>query len=484
MKIRIIGLPKAQIGMEEQEVPLAELEQGEIYESTQGTINKISDQGNTHEEGGEIVDDAKRVLEDTSDKRKDFISKNLKLSPQEIEEATGVKVDKPMTHSKAFEKVTDYYNKKAKKISNKLEKNMKAIKGWDDYYANNSLDVNLTQLNNIPTDQDIFDTLFDIQESKKEVMGVGNQTMVGQYGLSNDPTTLKIRKDAEAAETEYDKLMRIRAEAEAAEAEYDNMLTQEEGSYSPQPQKSSRFNEDLNWFDVAGDLMTVMGANRRAPMQSYDIQTSQYIPRTVSVEPYLQRSQSDFNAALSTMGNSGSSNANRANLFALKRQADNQAIGQVEAMNIQSQNDAAMREAQRRATQSEIDARVRQDFDGRFLGSLEAQRLQKLTGWDSLFSKMAQNKKLNREGDLIMQMYNYFDQFGRYNGQQRNFTGPNPLLGVMEGGSDGINKYAIADPYNMNPAYIYTKKDRRGNERKVYQANPPRQTQTFRSRIR
>lgn len=50
--------------------------------------------------------------------------------------------------------------------------------------------------------------------------------------------------------------------------------------------------------------------------------------------------------------------------------------------------------------------------------SKEAQRQQKLTSLDELYNRVAQNRKLNREGNLLMQLYPAFDQYGEYNGYQ------------------------------------------------------------------
>jgi len=63
----------------------AELEEGENYQTPQGDINKVPEGAGTHEEGGVQVPNAAKVLEDTSDKRKDKASKLLKIAPKQVE---------------------------------------------------------------------------------------------------------------------------------------------------------------------------------------------------------------------------------------------------------------------------------------------------------------------------------------------------------------------------------------------------------------
>jgi hypothetical protein len=173
MKVRIKKIPQYPDGGEGMSNPF----------QSEETINKISDEADLHESGGVQVGDSEleagevyttdetgemvRTLEDTSDKRKDELSKALKLSADEVEQITGFKPKSSMTHSKAFEKSSEYWDKKLKSVENKLKKNMDYATASDSKYAYNALEENLKILDTIPTKMDIFNALFDYQEAIK-----------------------------------------------------------------------------------------------------------------------------------------------------------------------------------------------------------------------------------------------------------------------------------------------------------------------------
>jgi hypothetical protein len=452
MRIRITAIPKAQMGLDNQGVPPAELEAGEIYSSTEGTINKISDKGNTHEDGGEIVLDADRILEDTSDKRTDVASKNLKVLPEELKDSFGVTVKKPVTHSKAFEIVSAYYEKKAKKIENVLKKNKKSI-NWNDKYAENSLNINAKNLQSIPTDQSIFDTLFEIQEAKKAPVSQEGMPMA-QYGWNN-----KVLNSAVDYAKKHPKGVGMQP------------------SYQAPPPILNDYNADLQWFNTAGPLMGIMDSARRGSTQYFGQESSPYTPKYATAEPYLQRNQSDYNAAIQGLDGTGIGNANRANLYAQKWLANQQAFGQVDQMNTSIGNTAAAAEATRRTNQSANNRINMGDFDNRFLSSIEAQRLQKNTSWDNLFSTIGAHNKHLTEGDLIMSMYQYFNQQGDYNGNQVRF---NNGFGKSNKSSSDVETIPIRSKYNALDAYVTTLRDQRGNRRAIRTEQPPKKTATFR----
>lgn len=400
MRIKILKLPKAQVGIDT-DVPIAELEQGEVYKATDGSIKKIGESGNRHEDGGEIVDDASQVLEDTSDKRKDIESKLLKISKEEIEEATGVKVDKDMTHSKAFEVVSEYYAKKAKRLENKLKKNLEHSKKFNSTYARNSMDINQSQLESIPSDDDIFNTLFSLQEMKKQNLGIGQEYSEDEIPMAAYGTNLLFNKGLESA------------------VNYAKSIPNKNSLQNTNTEK--KFNEPLRWYDLAGPIKAIMDSSSRVPTNYYPTESFQVSPRLMSAAPYLQEGQSDYNAALAMLPDNQIGYANAANLFARKYQLNNQALGNVQNQNAEILMRADQAEAARKNQQSINDVGARQNFEDRWLGSLEAQRNNFNAGLETIASRYAANNKLNREGDLIMQMYKYFDQFGRYNGNQFNF---------------------------------------------------------------
>lgn len=160
------------------QAPVAELEKGEVYQDQQGGIKKVSEKGALHDDGGVAIDDVHRVLEDTGDKRKDEDSKKLLLTPDEVEERTGYRPSKKVTHSKAFELATEYYDKKVSKMEKGVKKSIKNFETSNDKYAANSLEVNLAMLKTIPTKDELFSSLFDHQEEVKEI-----------HGMNPEPTT-------------------------------------------------------------------------------------------------------------------------------------------------------------------------------------------------------------------------------------------------------------------------------------------------------
>ena len=190
MRIKIIGAPKHQAGGQVNTVKglpdrlhhmaNVEAEAGEVYQARNGAINKISDSDPSHEQGGSFVPDVERVLEDTSMDRKDKASKTLKMSPDEVHTIFGVKPKRPLSHAKAYEfvkseyaKDTDRYNKNQKILNDKP--NFDKIK-------NNTAKLNFINREEIPTDQDVFDTLFEHQEAIKAVHDIQNDGKTNKYG--------------------------------------------------------------------------------------------------------------------------------------------------------------------------------------------------------------------------------------------------------------------------------------------------------------
>lgn len=160
-------------------------EAGEVYESVYGDIKKIPDHMDTHDDssGGVEVQDASRVLEDTGDKRDDLPSKILEISPDKLFDLIGVKSKKPVTHSKAFELASKVSDKEAKFTEKFLKRNVDSLdKSPNDIYAKNSMEANMKKLSNIKTKGEIFDTLFDHQESIKKFFNINDSGKEAQNG--------------------------------------------------------------------------------------------------------------------------------------------------------------------------------------------------------------------------------------------------------------------------------------------------------------
>jgi hypothetical protein len=189
-KVKIVGVPKHQAGGK---LPVVgglgpgmehfgniEAEAGEVYQDRRGGIKKISDHAPSHEQGGAFIPNAERVLEDTSMDRKDPASKKLKMSPDEVETIFGVRPKRPVSHAKAYEfikdeyaKDTDRYNKSNKVLNDKPH---------FDRTKYNTAKLNFINREDIPTDQDVFNTLFEHQEAIKAVHGIQNDGKTNKYG--------------------------------------------------------------------------------------------------------------------------------------------------------------------------------------------------------------------------------------------------------------------------------------------------------------
>lgn len=95
-----------------------EAEQGEVFDNN-GDILKINDNAASHEEGGVDIQ-ADRVLENTSTKRKDPMSKALRLDKDQVSLLSRFKAKRGMSHS-------DAYEFEAKENSKLQEKMLKAV---------------------------------------------------------------------------------------------------------------------------------------------------------------------------------------------------------------------------------------------------------------------------------------------------------------------------------------------------------------------
>lgn len=179
-----------------------------------------------------------------------------------------------------------------------------------------------------------------------------------------------------------------------------------------------KFDEPLHWYDIASDAMALTD-NERIPANYNPVELNQVRLKLLNPQPALEQGNRDYNAALSYLPSNGTGMANATNIFAQKYGIDNQILGQYENSNVGVRNQEEMYNAQVKDRQSQVNSQSRATFEQQQLQGMEAQRQQKLSAFDNLFTKIAQNRKLNREGDLLLQMFPNFDQTGRYNGNQR-----------------------------------------------------------------
>lgn len=186
--INIYGLPD-----ELEHFADVEAEAGEVIERQNGGIVKVADDGNTHEQGGEMIPGVRRVLEDTADKRKDPASKMLKVKPEVIQEVFGFKPKTAVTHAKAYELITAEL-KKTHKLYSDSRKNAN-MKPQMDKTAMNTLRLNEMFQGQLPTEQEVFELLFNHQEGVKAAAGINDDgstmkhggKVKAQAGANNDP---------------------------------------------------------------------------------------------------------------------------------------------------------------------------------------------------------------------------------------------------------------------------------------------------------
>lgn len=519
-------IPSVQ-GVSPKDHPVVEAEKGEVFQNTGGELNKVSEQGNTHEQGGELLNDVSRVLEDTSDKRNDPDSKALKISPEMIEILTGYKPTKALSHSKAMEKALKYHNDNLEKVQKSLRKNVETLKkSPNNPYAKNSMDLNIDSVNSSLSEGELFDRLFNHQELVKAMTGIGqdNKAQNGiqvsdlyikrPRGISQDelkqwvynpefdklygkgwykvkptppdipglyikrprgipqeelknwvydpeydrkygkgwykvtdqkempnvtiiPTTQKDIEQTAQRQDHNDAVFKIldasknrhfSGNTDNTQSPHLHSSTSPTGTTSSTntsfPQPNQGFNEPLNWYDVAGPISSYLSALNRVPSYYNPVQFNKIRLQLQNPLPALREGQSNFNAAIQGLPREGVGFSNFANVFSKKYAIDNQILGQYENINKSITNQQNQYNAQVSDRQSAADQEARQRFHEEYLGSLEAQRKQKLQSLDDLYQRLALNRKLNREGNLLMKLFPAFTQTGDPSGYKYQFRLP------------------------------------------------------------
>lgn len=180
----------------------------------------------------------------------------------------------------------------------------------------------------------------------------------------------------------------------------------------------NRFNEPLRWYDTMPKVASYLSSLGRTPV---DLEQLQYNPLKVHEEsalPLIMQNQGDFNAGLDMLPTNGVGFANQANLMGNKYAVNQQGMAGVESRNKQRYNQIDATNAQ---GQMQIDAtnlQLRDQFNNRILQGKEIQRQSKLNAFDDFATMVAQNRKLNREGNLVLELTPYFDQNGQFNGRK------------------------------------------------------------------
>ena len=263
-----------------------------------------------------------------------------------------------------------------------------------------------------------------VLDSEENLKKLGELYPDGMLG----PRLLKLAGDKKPPRIWQDEQL---VEKEVPKQKGDTSIT---NNVNLQSQAGSRFNEPLRWFDVASPINAYLASLERLPEKYNPAEFNQLRFKLQDPTAALNQNQADFNAASKSINNSGagagSQMANIANLVASKYSANNQVLGNTENQNAQIKNNEITYNTQVRDKQSVSDQQSRELFEQKVLTSKAKQQEQKLTALDSLFKTIAENRALNRNGNLIMKFSNAFDQFGDFNGYQHRF-GINPAAGIQ-----------------------------------------------------
>jgi hypothetical protein len=167
-------------------------------------------------------------------------------------------------------------------------------------------------------------------------------------------------------------------------------------------------------------VMNYLSSMERTPVDLEQLQRDKLRVHEESYLPQIMQTQGDFNAGLDMLPTNGVGYANQANLMAGKYAVDQQAIAGVESRNKQKFDQL---DAQNEANQFQLDQAnlgLRDQFNNRVLQGKEIQRQSKLNAFNDFSTMVAQNRKLNREGNLVLELTPYFNQFAQYNGREYN----------------------------------------------------------------
>ena len=183
-------------------------------------------------------------------------------------------------------------------------------------------------------------------------------------------------------------------------------------------EEDTKSNDGLNWYDIAGELLG-LGEDRIGAKYN-PVEFNKIKLKLLNPMPALEQGKRDYNSILNILPNNGSGMGNLANVFQSKYNIDNQILGDYENKNSQIRNQEEMYNANVGDRQSSADQQSREVFEQKYLGSLEAYRQQKMTNLNSIFDKIAQNKRFNIEKNLLEKTTPNF-KMGNYNGKQKYF---------------------------------------------------------------
>lgn len=524
----------------------AELEKGEVFQNRQGEIQKVAESEPTHENGGSYQNNVSRVLEDTADKRLDRDSKLLKVTPDQAEKIVGFKPKSAMSHSKLYEAALEHYDKKLKSTEKKIDKNLDYVKYGGGKYAENSLTENIKFMQMIPTKAELFDNIYNNQESVKRRYKIGEENNNKYGGLpkyqTGDPITEEVKTKAKRLSKKEDIPSTAKELGKfGSDTYYINSTTGDTyvtkapttGKYAPQDPttfipklvdykwedltkkdasgksiikdtpankaiydqarlakyptttndyfvygqqepgipvttempsvgstnqtynfgkgvQASKFNEPLRWYDVAGNIMNYLSSLEAEPVPLEQLQREKLRVHELNPLPAVQQTIADYNTAMQMMPTSGVGFANVANLAAKKYDVTNKILGEYENINKGKYDTIDQLNAAAKYETDVANLGLRDTFNQRVARRNEIQRQSKLNALDDLFTKIALNRKLNREGNLVLELTPYFDQYGRFNGNKYNMQITGSRANIIDKNTNRVVKSVNTDVLDEN----------------------------------
>lgn len=459
MKVRVIKVPdiKAQEGASIPETsgnntdhPVAELEEGEVFQDTQGGIQKVSDNAGTHEEGGVMLDNVHKVLEDTGDKRDDPDSKSLLMSPDEVYERTGFRPKRSITHSKAYELATEFYDKKLKSVENKIKISLKNSKFTGSKASQNALDLNLQLLESLPTKDELFQNIFNHQEEVKETENIEPTDEKAQFGawygkLNDLPKPVNRPFNLDNPNDPMDQVFNATYSGNPVYETPTNNSSDYQKLGIPRGIKPSTFNQPLTFNDLMQPLYSLLSSDK-APVNVNFPKVTIPSVRLLDPRPSLAAGEAAYNRALALLPNTGVGLANVANVFSQKYQIDNQILGQFENQNKQILNAQEANVANLKTQQSASDVNLIDNFETKRLTRDEAVRQQRMADLGNISDKIALNKRFNKEGQYLLDLFPHYNQNAEFNGNQYEMTNPSANTGNQAGSQTDFQIRMFTDP--------------------------------------
>jgi hypothetical protein len=157
-------------------------ETGEAARMQDGSIVRIAANGTYNYDHGESakmpgtpINGAESFLEATSTKkgRTAMADRLLKVDRDTAEQLTGYRPKRPLSHATLLDQSTEHYGKLKKKMLKRLD--LQLGRGLESEASRNSVMMNMDFIGNIPTTNQLYDSLFTHQEGVKQAHAIPDE---------------------------------------------------------------------------------------------------------------------------------------------------------------------------------------------------------------------------------------------------------------------------------------------------------------------